>query len=162
MYVLVTSVDPLWIYFYKEGIVRHGTKSYNLKNLSWEDWKFIHLTNHSVNKKNTNFQGENKTYFTDLLDKLHEAGHDEEELLDNIKDIIRKTIISIQPKLSHNYRVLQPQCKYHDKCFELLGFDIMLDSSLKPWLLEVNSFPSFSTETRLDENIKWNLIIDTL
>lgn len=47
-------------------------------------------------------------------------------------------------------------------CFELLGFDVILDSDLKPWILEVNHSPSFSTDTPLDFKIKKNLIADTI
>ena len=47
-------------------------------------------------------------------------------------------------------------------CFEVFGFDILLDENCKPWLLEVNHTPSFETDTPLDQNIKHNLILDTL
>lgn len=47
-------------------------------------------------------------------------------------------------------------------CFEILGFDIILDNKLKPWLLEVNHAPSFGTDTPLDFKIKKDLIADTI
>ena len=47
-------------------------------------------------------------------------------------------------------------------CFELLGFDIILDKNLKPYLLEVNHAPSFNTDTPLDFLIKKQLLFDTL
>jgi tubulin polyglutamylase TTLL6/13 len=47
-------------------------------------------------------------------------------------------------------------------CFELLGFDIILDKHLKPYLLEVNHAPSFNTDTPLDFLIKKQLLFDTL
>ena len=47
-------------------------------------------------------------------------------------------------------------------CFEVLGFDVFLDSKLRPYLLEVNHTPSFTTDTPLDSLIKKNLIRDTL
>lgn len=46
-------------------------------------------------------------------------------------------------------------------CFEILGFDILLDRSLKPWLIEVNHAPSFATETQFDLQLKQKLILDT-
>jgi tubulin polyglutamylase TTLL6/13 len=45
-------------------------------------------------------------------------------------------------------------------CFELLGFDIILNSDLKPMLLEVNHAPSFATDSPLDYEVKKKLFID--
>ena len=47
-------------------------------------------------------------------------------------------------------------------CFELLGFDVLLDYNLKPYLLEVNHTPSFTTDTPLDIAIKKSAIRDAL
>ena len=38
----------------------------------------------------------------------------------------------------------------------------MLDHKLKPWLIEVNHTPSFTTDTPLDRNIKKSVIRDAL
>jgi tubulin polyglutamylase TTLL6/13 len=47
-------------------------------------------------------------------------------------------------------------------CFEILGFDIMLDCKHKPYLLEVNHAPSFGTDSPLDEKIKGQVVYDTI
>ena len=46
-------------------------------------------------------------------------------------------------------------------CFQILGFDILLDKNLKPWLIEVNSSPSYNMDAAIDRNVKMNLIKDT-
>lgn len=46
--------------------------------------------------------------------------------------------------------------------FELLGFDILIDSAHKPWLLEVNLSPSLNWDSPIDLKIKSNLIADLL
>ena len=43
-------------------------------------------------------------------------------------------------------------------CFELYGFDILIDSNLKPWLLEINVCPSLSSSSPLDRKIKYGYI----
>lgn len=47
-------------------------------------------------------------------------------------------------------------------CFHILGIDVMLDEACKPYVLEVNHTPSFTTDTPLDYHIKFSLIKDTL
>ena len=46
--------------------------------------------------------------------------------------------------------------------FEVLGFDVMLDYKCRPWLLEINHSPSFTTDTPLDYKIKKNLLMDVV
>lgn len=46
--------------------------------------------------------------------------------------------------------------------FEILGFDILLDDDLKPWLLEVNRSPSFNGDQELDRRVKHGLLTDAL
>lgn len=51
-------------------------------------------------------------------------------------------------------------CPYKNQCFELFGFDILIDSDLKPWLLEVNLSPALSCDSPLDQKVKSNAISD--
>ena len=37
----------------------------------------------------------------------------------------------------------------------------MIDSNLKPWLIEVNHLSSFGTDSPLDKKIKFDLMWDT-
>jgi tubulin polyglutamylase TTLL4 len=46
--------------------------------------------------------------------------------------------------------------------FELYGFDILIDSNLKPWIMEVNVCPSLSSSSPMDRKIKHILLTDTL
>ncbi|GLC54097.1 hypothetical protein PLESTB_000823400 [Pleodorina starrii] len=47
-------------------------------------------------------------------------------------------------------------------CFELLGFDILFDTQLQPWLLEVNHSPSFASDSRLDRAVKGEMLARVL
>ena len=45
-------------------------------------------------------------------------------------------------------------------CFQILGFDIIIDHKGQPFLLEVNQSPSFSTDSPLDYKIKKSVLYD--
>eukprot|EP00347_Sterkiella_histriomuscorum_P006608 403352121 len=144
IYVLVTCCNPMKIFLYDEGLARFATSEYTLNNL---DDTFVHLTNYAINKNSENFQ-ENEEIDAQTGTKR------------SLKSIFQ-TLLAVQSELLHNYRMNQPQEKEGQLCFEILGFDILIDQRGKPWLLEVNQAPSFNTDTKLDYQVKKNLIMDT-
>lgn len=54
LYVAVTSVDPLCIYLYQEGLARFATVKYAGGNSDLSN-QYMHLTNYSVNKDNPEY-----------------------------------------------------------------------------------------------------------
>jgi len=167
VYVLVTSCDPLRIFVYKEGLARFATTPYNdLTNLNMSQ-HCMHLTNYSINKHSETFirddeESGSKRKFSSIKKWFKENNHDYETLWKQIHDIIIKTLIAAHPVISHSYRTCFPSHNNHSGCFEILGFDILLDRKLKPWILEVNHSPSFHTDSQLDKEIKEGLLYDTL
>lgn len=66
-----------------------------------------------------------------------------EKMWEDIEDIIIKTLISAHPILKHNYHTCFPNHTAGSACFEILGFDVLLDHRLKPWVLEVSGWGSY-------------------
>ena len=62
--------------------------------------------------------------------------------------------------MSHIYRSCQPDDYDNSMCFQILGFDIMIDRNFKPWLIEVNQSPSFATDSPLDYEVKKQVLRD--
>lgn len=48
----------------------------------------------------------------------------------------------------------------HGSTWDHLGFDVLVDKELKPWLLEVNLSPSMQADSPLDWQIKGSLMAD--
>ncbi|XP_075151379.1 tubulin tyrosine ligase-like 5 [Haematobia irritans] len=167
VYVLVTSFDPLIIYLYEEGLVRLATVKYDLDadNL-WNPC--MHLCNYSINKYHTDYikssdaQEEDvghKWTLSALLRHLKSQGCDTNVLMANIEDLIIKSIFSCAQTVISACRMFVPN---GNNCFELYGFDILIDDTLKPWLLEVNLSPSMGVDSPLDAKVKSCLITDLL
>lgn len=171
VYALVYGSDPLRIYIFHEGLARLATEPYMPPNPTNLSQLFIHLTNYAINKESENFIFNTDADKADVGHKrslsfvwnyidLH--GGNSEVIKSQIEQIIVKTLCAVQPLLAHSYKSAQPLDYSNSKCFEILGFDILIDHKLKPWLLEVNHSPSFTTDTPFDLKIKEQLITDTV
>eukprot|EP00747_Dinoflagellata_sp_TGD_P120924 gnl/TRDRNA2_/TRDRNA2_173350_c1_seq5.p1 gnl/TRDRNA2_/TRDRNA2_173350_c1~~gnl/TRDRNA2_/TRDRNA2_173350_c1_seq5.p1 ORF type:complete len:625 (+),score=105.31 gnl/TRDRNA2_/TRDRNA2_173350_c1_seq5:170-1876(+) len=114
-----------------------------------------------------------KLTLKDLRAYLEQKGLDYDELFEGIKDVCIKTLIGVEPSIREAWNSAFPdaaevmQSGYlgdpaFSTCFEMYGFDIIVDDNLKPWLLEVNICPSLSSGSPLDKRIKTQLVADTL
>ncbi|XP_070195525.1 tubulin polyglutamylase TTLL7-like isoform X3 [Littorina saxatilis] len=169
VYVLITSCDPLRIFLFNDGLVRLATEKYLPPQESNVNHLFMHLTNYSVNKhnefykRNTGNDTGSKRSIRYFNEYLRNSDIDVALLWRNIADMITKTLIVAEPHVLHAYRMCRPGVpSYSDSvCFEVLGFDVMIDRKLRPWLIEINRSPSFGTDEKLDFDIKSALIEDT-
>ncbi|CAL8099035.1 unnamed protein product [Orchesella dallaii] len=166
IYVLITSCDPLRIWVYKEGLARFATAKYRQPSSNNTENSYMHLTNYAVNKFSRDYvmdseESGSKRKLTTVYQWLRDRDYNVEKLKSEIDDIIIKTILSAHPILKHHYRTCFPHHDICSACFELLGFDILLDHKLKPFVIEVNHSPSFHMDTNLDREIKEELLHDT-
>ncbi|EZA61973.1 Tubulin polyglutamylase TTLL13 [Ooceraea biroi] len=165
IYALITSCDPLRIYVYNEGLARFATSKYKEPSGHNTSNMFMHLTNYSVNKHSRMYiiddEIGSKRKISTLSKWMKARDVDVDELWDKIDGIITKTVLAAYPVLKHSYHACFPMHNKTFACFELLGFDILLDWKLKPYLLEVNHSPSFHTDTQLDKDVKEALLTDT-
>jgi hypothetical protein len=129
--------------------------------------KFSMLTNTSINKKYkpeympTAAGKECKIPLHTVFNELEANGIDRDCMWAQVERIVALTLIAVEPRLQLQYRsclseeeLLAHNSHRNSKCFQMLGFDIMLDSSGKANLLEVNTHPSFSWDTSIDATIK--------
>ncbi|XP_068599864.1 tubulin polyglutamylase TTLL7 [Brachionichthys hirsutus] len=170
IYVLVTSCDPLRIFLYNDGLVRMGTEKYHAPNDANLSQLYMHLTNYSVNKHNENFERDETvdkgskrsiSWFTEFL---RTNGYDVAKFWGDVSELVVKTLIVAESHVLHAYRMCRPgQPPGSDSvCFEVLGFDIILDRKLKPWLLEINRAPSFGTDQKIDYDVKKGVLLNAL
>ena len=171
IYVLVSGCDPLRIYVHKEGLVRlcctPWAGSADGSNIGDST---MHLTNYAINVKSASFRENadpddihdgHKRSMSRLFVYLEEQGHDVAVLTGKIDDLIVKTLIAVQPSVAHVNFSCQPEDIRNEQSFEILGFDVLLDHKLTPWLLEVNHAPSFGTDSELDRRVKLQVLEDS-
>ncbi|CAJ1064276.1 tubulin polyglutamylase TTLL5 isoform X3 [Xyrichtys novacula] len=165
LYVLVTSYDPLIVYLYEEGLARFATVKYDCTPENIED-TLMHLTNYSLNKKNSDYvrcddpEVENygsKWSMSAVLRYLKQEGKDTTLLMRKVEDLIIKALLSARLQIA---KACKKSVPHRTNCFELYGFDVLIDSKLKPWLIEVNLSPSLACDAPLDLKIKANMIAD--
>lgn len=162
--MLVTSFAPLEAFIFADGFARFSSEKYTRSDPTSADNLRVHLTNYAVQKHSgvpgplarapPGAVGGSKCSLAYCIELLKARGAlrsdaDAAALWARLAGLARRTLFAV-----HDAIPFQPNA------FELLGFDVILDASLRPWLLEVNASPSLATETELDRGLKTRLVAD--
>ncbi|XP_055963871.1 probable tubulin polyglutamylase TTLL9 [Sorex fumeus] len=152
VYVLVMSYLPLRAWLYRDGFARFSNTRFTLSSI---DDHYVHLTNVAVQKTSPDYHPKKGCKwmlqrFRQYLASKHGPAT-VETLFRDMDNIFVRSLQSVQKVIISDKH-----------CFELYGYDILIDQDLKPWLLEVNASPSLTASSQEDYELKTCLLEDTL
>lgn len=164
----------LRMFLFRDGLVRLCTTTYAPPTAETMNNRCMHLTNYAVNKNSRDFQltdddesGSKRSlrWFMNYVEA--ESGEKERrKLWVKLMGLCVKTVLTVQPNLEAEYTNVLPRDlsggQMGCRCFEILGIDVMLDQRRKPYLIEINHLPSFTTDSPLDADIKRRLVDQAL
>ncbi|XP_067943435.1 tubulin polyglutamylase TTLL11-like [Watersipora subatra] len=149
IYAILLSLNPVSIYMSQEGLARFCTVQYKEPTNKNMHEPYMHLTNYSLNKFSEKYihtdrltDGSKRTA-TSVLTQIERSGQDADAVWADIEQVVIKTLLAVLPEI----QIASSHAIKSDnrvRCFQILGFDILLTDSLKPILLEVNANPSLS------------------
>lgn len=154
MYVLVTSYKPLKAYVHTQGFCRFCTVKYTA-SLNELDNLFVHLTNVAIQKHGEEYNDTHGGKWSIKNLRLFLEGTFGKAASDKCFDDIFWLI-------HHSLKAMQGVISSDRHCFELYGYDVIIDEALKPWLIEVNASPSLVTTTANDRMMKYDILNDMI
>lgn len=96
----------------------------------------MHLTNYAINKNNKNFIFNNsqkdmnkghKRSLSAIYSYLASKQIDVGKMKARIDEMIVKTLLVGQPMIAHTYGLAQADSNHNDLCFQILGFDVLIN-----------------------------------
>ena len=112
----------------------------------------IHLTNNAIQKKDKDYGKHEDGNILSFAQSTEATGIDFVKLSSEfIRPVIELSLIAARNKIDKNNRRF---------CFEILGYDFMIDMELKPWLIEVNTNPCLEESNGLLKQIVPRMLDD--
>ncbi|XP_030761427.1 tubulin glycylase 3A-like isoform X2 [Sitophilus oryzae] len=145
---MVTNVQPLTIWMYKDSYLRFSSQIFSLENFH----ESLHLTNHAVQCKYINGQLRDKSLPDDNMWDCHtfKAYLKQIGCMEKWNQVIfpgmRQSIICAM-------LASQDTMDRRPNTFEIYGADFILSEDFTPWLLEINCSPDLSFSTSVTSRL---------
>ena len=171
-FVLVTGFSPLKIYFYRDGYLTFSKKNFTLNKQNLKEF-CIHISseknefNCEKNTNNSEYKYEDSLFdensfiwnFINFERYCRKKSIDYNMIINQIKDIIIKTIISLNIDIINKIKKL----KIKDRnMFQLFTFDFIMDTNNKVFLIDIDKNPSLNSKHLAPVYIYDHLISDIL
>ena len=164
--MVLTGVDPLRIYLYGDGLCRMASRKYSSEKESFND-PYVHLDSIDVNERNTDetkfniptleTEGLRSTVMRVLQHFERTENVSKEKVWNEIRDVVVKSVLCAENEMVQSVRKF---VKNRNMCFDLMGYDILLDKNFKPWIIEINHSPSMAPLTEMENRIKYAMLHD--
>ena len=152
IWVLITHT--MKVYIFKEGHLKASSLNYNNNDFD----SFIHITNYSLQKYNklfSKFEKGNEISFQTFQNFINENNYINfrEEIFPKIIEIVKHSVLSVRNKININ------NLNY---CFEIFGYDFMLDEDKNVYLIEINTNPGLEISSDIIAELVPRMIDNSL
>jgi len=154
-YMIVVCMKP-YLVLYQPGYVRMSLNTYTTENFAKD--KITHLTNNSVQKNHPDYKNlKEKSIISidSLVENIISMGK-----LQSKEEYSVKVDKKIQEIMTLIFTVIKDKLDRKFGCFELFGFDFLLDDNLNPYLIEINTNPAIYTDTQVQKDLLPKLVED--
>lgn len=152
LYSLVLSFNPLIFYTFRGGFCRLTSRPYTIDDFANRE---VHLTNVAVQTQSDAYDARSGgKWDTQSLRQYikHLHGYERtDQVFSMIQNIMNTSLLSVESHVISDRH-----------CYELYGYDILIDSDLRPWLIEINSSPSLDANTEDDYDMKFSMLNEML
>ena len=155
LWVLFIAEQDDDVYIFRQGHLKATCTKYDPDSSDL----YVHLTNYSVQKYNQNFSKieiGNEIPFKDFqkeLDKNETGINFYKDIYPKIVRIVRITGGAAKGKMNFLNK------KY---CFEIFGYDFILDENYQPYLLEINTNPGLEISSPIIDELLPRMVDDAL
>ena len=157
VFMIIACTKP-YLVLSNPGYVRFSLNEFSLEN--FEKDKITHLTNNSVQKKHPDYAAmKEKSIMSvdDLKQHLAAAGK-----ISSTSEFDSKVLAPINEIMTLVFKTVESKLDKMFGCFELFGFDFMVDENLKPYLIEINTNPALFTDTAVQKDMLPKLVDDSV
>lgn len=162
VYVIVTgkTEGKMNAFLADEAIARFCTVVYKEATSENINNKYMHITNYNINKFSKNCIDEEgvedvlkpnsatKRTLSAVLAEIDNISVNKDAsktIRKNIQNLCKKTMAALMSYVilftNPSTEMQENYAGYFGKPFEIIGLDILIDSNLKAWLIEINKYP---------------------